>query len=221
MAKLCAICKKGFGLLSMKVKIADNQFMCADCNLLAMGGDFYIATNGKSYRDLVARFGTRETWTIDVCKIAIEETRQYERELVELVTKEHRNKCNVCGHVYCYNQSDIAANNALKTNAKLNNTISVFTAFSDLTTAAVSSGNADNAQSRIVDFNKCPKCNSSNIRAFTDEEWEKEKTSISTQTTNNTIVSSADELKKYKELLDSGVISQDEFDAKKKQLLGL
>lgn len=33
--------------------------------------------------------------------------------------------------------------------------------------------------------------------------------------------SSADELKKYKELLDIGVISQEEFDAKKKQLLGL
>ena len=33
--------------------------------------------------------------------------------------------------------------------------------------------------------------------------------------------SSADELKKYKELLDMGVISQEEFDAKKKQLLGL
>lgn len=33
--------------------------------------------------------------------------------------------------------------------------------------------------------------------------------------------SNADELKKYKELLDMGVLSQDEFDAKKKQLLGL
>ena len=33
--------------------------------------------------------------------------------------------------------------------------------------------------------------------------------------------SSADELKKYKELLDSGVITQEEFNAKKKQLLGL
>lgn len=30
-----------------------------------------------------------------------------------------------------------------------------------------------------------------------------------------------DELKKYKDLLDSGVITQEEFDAKKKQLLGL
>ena len=34
-------------------------------------------------------------------------------------------------------------------------------------------------------------------------------------------LSPADEIKKYKELLDSGVISQEEFDAKKKQLLGL
>ena len=33
--------------------------------------------------------------------------------------------------------------------------------------------------------------------------------------------SGADELKKYKELLDNGIITQEEFDAKKKQLLGL
>ena len=48
------------------------------------------------------------------------------------------------------------------------------------------------------------------------------------QETNNTNTikheipqNNADELKKYKELLDSGVITQEEFDAKKKQLLGL
>ena len=34
-------------------------------------------------------------------------------------------------------------------------------------------------------------------------------------------ISPAEEIKKYKELLDIGVISQDEFDAKKKQLLGI
>ena len=34
-------------------------------------------------------------------------------------------------------------------------------------------------------------------------------------------IGSADELKKYKDLLDCGVITQEEFDAKKKQLLGL
>ena len=41
---------------------------------------------------------------------------------------------------------------------------------------------------------------------------------------NTTVVQNSDEadkLKKYKDLLDSGVITQEEFDAKKKQLLGL
>lgn len=33
--------------------------------------------------------------------------------------------------------------------------------------------------------------------------------------------SNADELKKYKELLDSGIITEEEFNAKKKQLLDL
>ncbi len=34
-------------------------------------------------------------------------------------------------------------------------------------------------------------------------------------------VSSADEIKKFKELLDVGAITQEEFEAKKKQPLGL
>ena len=38
---------------------------------------------------------------------------------------------------------------------------------------------------------------------------------------NGSPISDADELKKFKELLDMGIISQEEFDAKKKQLLGL
>lgn len=45
-----------------------------------------------------------------------------------------------------------------------------------------------------------------------------------TQNTGTTIVQNSDEadkLKKYKDLLDSGVITQEEFDAKKKQLLDL
>jgi len=41
------------------------------------------------------------------------------------------------------------------------------------------------------------------------------------QTTAGTQISTADELRKFKQLLDDGIISQDDFDAKKKQLLGL
>lgn len=49
----------------------------------------------------------------------------------------------------------------------------------------------------------------------------KEKPVVTTTIKQEIPQSNADELKKYKELLDSGVITQEEFDAKKKQLLGL
>lgn len=53
------------------------------------------------------------------------------------------------------------------------------------------------------------------------ERQSKEKPVATTTIKQEIPQSNADELKKYKELLDSGVISQEEFDAKKKQLLGL
>ena len=51
-------------------------------------------------------------------------------------------------------------------------------------------------------------------------ERQKEKEKVQAVPTS-TAASPAEELKKYKELLDSGIITQEDFDAKKKQLLGL
>lgn len=53
------------------------------------------------------------------------------------------------------------------------------------------------------------------------ERQSKEKPVTATTIKQEVPQSNADELKKFKELLDSGVITQEEFDAKKKQLLGL
>ena len=49
----------------------------------------------------------------------------------------------------------------------------------------------------------------------------KESEDHKNQPTPSTENSAADELLKFKQLLDMGAITQDEFDAKKKQLLGL
>ena len=49
------------------------------------------------------------------------------------------------------------------------------------------------------------------------KEYKNQKNQVQSTTTS----SPADELKKFKELLDLGIITQEEFDAKKKQLLGL
>jgi hypothetical protein len=69
---------------------------------------------------------------------------------------------------------------------------------------------------KIVDFSRCPFCKSTDISEIKNEEV--------MQNQNNTVVpasSPIDDIKKYKELLDIGIITQEEFDAKKKQLLGL
>lgn len=50
---------------------------------------------------------------------------------------------------------------------------------------------------------------------------EKRKNAAKAPSSASNQVSSADELKKFKELLDAGAISQEEYDSKKKQLLGL
>lgn len=50
---------------------------------------------------------------------------------------------------------------------------------------------------------------------------ERQEKQTMTATKRETPQSNADELIKCKELLDKGIITQDEFDAKKKQLLGL
>jgi len=59
-------------------------------------------------------------------------------------------------------------------------------------------------------------------RYISDLLIERQKIPTSTTTIKQEIPqSNADELKKYKDLLDSGIITQEEFDAKKEQLLGL
>ena len=56
------------------------------------------------------------------------------------------------------------------------------------------------------------------ISGLLEQRQRKDKEPLAEKSTQQ---SAADELKKFKELLDSGIITQEEFEAKKKQLLGL
>ena len=130
--------------------------------------------------------------------------------------REYRKKCNVCGHIFCYRDSDIYRNKKLAQEAKTNSTLAVLEALGGTRIASNQElAAADKALDKIIDYSKCPKCNSANLTDATEEDIKQ------AQTSNNPAATSADELKKYKDLLDSGVITQEELDAKKKQLLGL
>lgn len=48
-----------------------------------------------------------------------------------------------------------------------------------------------------------------------------EENEATSQTATEAQPSAADEIIKFKQLLDAGILTQEEFDAKKKQLLGI
>ena len=133
-------------------------------------------------------------------------------------TKEYRMRCNVCGHVFCYTNEDLRKNRS-------NATLSAISAVGGVASTMGGTifhthhlqGQADRYADKIIDYNRCPACHSNNIVELKEDETIQPTQNIPT----NEKVSPADELKKFKELLDMGVITQEEFDAKKKQLLGL
>ena len=133
---------------------------------------------------------------------------------------EKRIRCNVCGTVFCYSNKDVEKNNELLSRAASERRQAVLSA---LGTSAIQSNQetarADRLESMVKDYSKCPKCNSADIVEISEEEYKAFQ--ASNERENNKAASSADELMKFKELLDSGVITQEEFDVKKKQLLGL
>ncbi len=139
------------------------------------------------------------------------------------LNKETRKRCNVCGHIFCYNQADIAKNKSNARQATISSIGGIAGALGGAYAAsAVNNSNAQNSLDKIVDFNRCPQCNSTNLSVISDEEFEKMKAqNQQVQQPATAAVSAADELKKFKELLDMGAITQEEFDAKKKELLGL
>ena len=135
------------------------------------------------------------------------------------MTEGFRKKCNVCGHIYCYTYEDLQNNQRLAKSAVWSSVAGLGGAVGGYYGAsAVNNQTANDQLSRIVDYTKCPKCGSKDIVDATDEDIERSK---NPQPAVVQQVSAADEIKKFKELLDLGVITQEEFDAKKKQLLGL
>ena len=138
---------------------------------------------------------------------------------------ETRKKCNQCEHIFCFSPLDIARNKSLAKQAKYSRMAQLGNVMGGTNLgAAVNQMNAANSANQIVDYNVCPVCHSRDLSIISKEEYEaiaKAKKANSTPAPAAVPTSSAEELKKFKELLDSGIITQEEFDAKKKQLLGL
>jgi hypothetical protein len=204
-AKTCAVCNKE---VKQTMNFA-NGYLCYHCIYKLAGTDNIMDIN----TDLVAGFKVKG---YDYRKLLVEDVVKFYEEGKHEVMK----KCNVCGNVFCYTHRDLKRNRKLANGSLLTSVGGLAGAVSgNHTMAAVQQGNAANSTNRIVDYNKCPKCNSTDLRTLNKGEFQREQKSANAPQVS--AVSTADELKKFKDLLDSGVITQEEFDEKKKQLLGL
>lgn len=139
------------------------------------------------------------------------------------INGEYRKKCNVCSKIWCFTEEDRQENQRNRFLGVVNGLSSVTNTLGggSLLYSQGANAAAERATDRIVDYDKCPYCGSKDIRDLDESEWAAEQAKAAQGSTPAPAVSAADELKKFKDLLDGGVITQEEFDAKKKQLLGL
>lgn len=191
----CKACGKGLGFSLVKYFVPDingiNHPVCKECRTAAISSGKHLQYNAQLDRVVI---------------VSKEET-------------EIRKKCNVCGHTMCFTAMDIYNNKLKASNAKFNAMTGAVNALNgQLTASAVNQANAQVQLNNIVAYDKCPNCGSFDLTELSKSDYDLE---LRKSNNTNNAISAADELKKYKELLDMGVISQEEFDIKKKQLLGL
>ena len=133
------------------------------------------------------------------------------------LNKEHRMRCNVCGNVFCYTLRDIELNRRMVSRdiqaASRRGVIGGLAG--DSVSAYANINMIHKAEEKLIDYSKCPKCQSRDLTEISEDEF-KQLNNKSNPTSNP-----IEEIKKYKELLDMGILTQEEFDTKKRQLLGL
>lgn len=148
----------------------------------------------------------------------------YQRSMEKIMKKldeEHIMRCNVCGKVFTYTELDVrSSKRAVEEAAQAQQRANMDYLFGSTVRGTIAQGNANAAMNAASEkeskIGRCPHCNSTNVTEISAEEAAK-----AAETPAAPAASSMDELKKLKELLDMGIITQEEFDAKKKQLLGL
>lgn len=198
---------------SEKIYLKDIQQMAVyiPSNFLVVGSIKLIA-NGNYYR-LIYPYSQRKDGKLAIDYIKEKSMIASDVLSEELENKEIRKVCSNCNKTFCYSVDDLIKNSKLIESAGAHATMALANqAFGSQLTAMQSANQSVAAENQIKDYTRCPYCGSHSVKVLKDGE------EISNANENFSV---ADELKKFKELLDSGVITQEEFDAKKKQLLGL
>ena len=219
----------------VNAEIPKNRLLQGVINIFPKSGGFRMLGYSFGQKDAAAKAVAYVEERIVSAMTPEELAAQHEQEAFK-AGKERRMRCNVCGSLFCYTYQDLMKNLQLQQQAAreeissglsgLAGGLNVLGGNSLLGSAQTASSNsaqttAEIMKSRIRDYNRCPNCNSTDLKQLTDDEYREALAAKNAPAAPAAAPSAADELKKFKELLDMGIISQEEFDAKKKQLLGL
>ncbi len=203
----------------VKHDVPSNKLMQGVVQIFLKDGKFHTLGYAFAQKELAAKAVAHIE-----AKIAAAVTPEQQAAKAELdefkAGKERRMCCNVCGTVFCYNYQDVLKNEQLAKQARsatLRGALNTIASSQIL--GAQQQAEADRLKAQIRDYTRCPNCNSTDLKQLSDEEY---KSALAAKNAPvAAAISPMDELKKMKELLDMGIVSQEEFDAKKKQLLGL
>ena len=134
--------------------------------------------------------------------------------------KEIRKRCKVCGTIFCYTLDDVRKSEKAKASAGLSSLGAAISAIGGTRMDMYGQEARANAYlSKVVDYSRCPSCHSTDLERLPNEPNNVAQEAPVPHKADR--ASAVEELKGLKELLDCGIITQEEFDAKKKQLLGL
>ena len=85
---------------------------------------------------------------------------------------EYRRKCKVCGHIWCYTDQDLKENQTNSAMTAVSAIGQIASAFGgNIFQQAYLNNQTDKLKNKIVDYNKCPQCNSLSTELISDEEW--------------------------------------------------
>lgn len=140
------------------------------------------------------------------------------------LNEEHHLRCNICGKIFIYTLAeDLRVRDEMLAAQKKSLNASMNTLFLSQMLGNIQEGQAaaaeQAAKDKAFDLRRCPNCKSNDVTEISKEEAIAAAQAAAAPAAP--AVSAMDELKKLKELLDLGIVTQEEFDAKKKQLLGL
>lgn len=190
------------------------------------GGDGTIRYNHKYWHLTTIKYEYRKR---EAAREAFEYARAH--SLDNALNHEIRMRCEICGERFCYTINDIRAQQKQLAALALSLGGSLIAGLAgNGVWYMANSMNYHQVASSVKDYARCPHCQSKSLALIDDEpedtfavsaKDEKALNSAKQPHEKRDTMSEIEQVIKFKELFDAGILTEDEFTAKKKQILGI